>query len=159
VAAARLFVAVVVVVVQHQLQTAIAVVSAESAAGSSAAEACQDVQQLLGPPLGEDQGWARHMLAGQRAGVVRVCFQGVGSVAAASGLVEARIGAGLRWEVVGSAVVVAGAREGKKEVVGRIGRLAEARSIAVGSADLSRVSAEVWNERSEAQKHAGGDVP
>jgi hypothetical protein len=85
--------------------------------------------------------------AGERVDVVGVRCLGVESAVAASGRVEARIEAGHRPAEVDS--VVAGAREGTKEEVDRIGLLAEARSTAAGLVvvGLSRVSSEDSTER------------
>jgi len=103
------------------------------------------------------------MLAGERIVVAQVCYRVVGSVVAASGRVEARIEAAvdLRLEAVGSAAAVAGAREETMVVVGRTGRLAEARSTVavVGRVGLSLVSLEVCSEPSETQMQSGVAVP
>jgi hypothetical protein len=90
---------------------------------------------------------SRSVGAGESAGVVGLRCLAVGSVVAASGLVEARIGAAHRPE--GADSVVVGAREGKKEEVGTIGLPAEARSTVAGHVvvDLSRVSCEVPTAR------------
>jgi hypothetical protein len=136
---------------QHP-QTAIVVVSAEYAAGLPAAEACQDVPQLLGlHQLDADCGWACHMglrIVGpvERGGVVLVRCRVRGNVVAVNGLAEARIVAVLRLGEVDSAVV--GAREERWEEVGRIDRLVEAQSIAVGLVvvGLSRVRFEVCSQ-------------
>jgi kynureninase len=122
--------------VAHQLPTAIVVVFATCAADLLAAEACQGVPQLLGlHHWGVDYGWACHKRLivvgpGERVGAAQVWYAAVGNVVVvASGLVEAHTGAVLRWEEEGNAV--ADAREVRLVVVGRIGRLAEARSTAV----------------------------
>ena len=145
VAAGRLQIA----VVQHLRQIAIAVVSVESAAGSLAAEACQGVQHPSDRHrLGVDLGSGHHIVVGteRQADVVRARYRVVGSVAAASGLEGARIGAVHHRVEVGSAVDVAVAQEARKEEGGRIDRLMVARSTAVGLVvGLSRVSSEVWN--------------
>jgi hypothetical protein len=121
--------------VAHQLPTAIVVVSATYAADLLAAEACQGVPQLLGlHHWGVDYGWACHkrlIVVGpeERVGAAQVWYAAGGNVVVASGLMEAHTGAVLRREEEGNAV--ADAREERLVVVGRIGRLAEARSTAV----------------------------
>jgi hypothetical protein len=148
----------VAVVVLH-FRTVIALVTEASVAGWAAAEACQDVLQLLGRQhLGGGCGWARHMVservgAVEQVGVVEVRFLAVGSVVAASGLVEARIGAVHHPEAADSAVAVAVAREVTKEEVGTIDLPVEARSIAVGHVvvGLSRVSCEGSGERDQVE--------
>jgi hypothetical protein len=89
---------------------------------------------------------------GGRVGVVEVRFLVVGSAVAASGRVEARIGAVHHSEEGDSAVAVAdaGALGETKEEVGRIGLPVEARSTAAGLVvvGLSRVSRDgcgEWN--------------
>lgn len=137
------------IVAGQQPQTAIVVVSAGSAAGLPAAEACQGVPQLLGlHQLDADCGWACHMglrvvEPGERGGVVLVRCLARGNVVAVNGLAGARIVAVLRPGEVDSAVV--GAREERWEEVGRIDRLVEAQNIAVGLVvvGLSRVRFEV----------------
>lgn len=130
---------------------AIVVVSVGYAAGLPAAEACLGVPQLVGRRcLGVGCGWDRHMLlvvavafpVEERAGVVRVCFQEVGSVVAANDLEVARTGAVLRLVEAGSAVVVAGGREERLEAEGKIGLPVAAQSIVV--AGLSHVSAGIY---------------
>jgi hypothetical protein len=91
--------------------------------------------------------------AGERVGVVEVRFLVVGSAVAASGRVEARIGAVHHPEEADSAVAVAVALGETKEEVGRIGLPVEARSTAAGLAvvGLSRVSRDgrgEWNTSS-----------
>jgi hypothetical protein len=85
------------------------------------------------------------VVAEERADVVHLCYQGVGSVVAASGLGAARTEAVLHLVGVDSVVAVAGAREEKLEVVGMIGLPVAVQSIAVDLvvAGLSRVSAEL----------------
>jgi hypothetical protein len=135
-------------VIVLRCRIAIVVVSVGYAADSVAAEACQGV--LVGPQcLGVGCGLGRHMVlivavvAEERADVVQVCFQAVGSAVAASGLGAARTEAVLH--LVGADSVVAGVREEKLEVVDMIGLPVAAQSIAVDLvvAGLSRVSAEL----------------
>jgi hypothetical protein len=143
----------VAVVVLH-FRTVIALVTEASAAGWAAAEAYQGVLQPLGRQyLGGGYGWARHMVlvhvgVVEQAGVVGVRFLAVGSVVAASGLVEARIGAVHHPEAADSAVAVVGVREVTKEEASTIGLPVEARSTAVGPVvvGLSRVSCESSGE-------------
>jgi hypothetical protein len=93
--------------------------------------------------------------AGERVGVVEVRFLVVGSAVAASGRVEARIGAVHHPEEADSAVAVAVALGETKEEVGRIGLPVEARSTAAGLAvvGLSRVSRDGRGEWNTSKYH------
>jgi hypothetical protein len=95
--------------------------------------------------------------AGERVGVVEVRFLVVGSAVAASGRVEARIGAVHHPEEADSAVAVAVAVAlgETKEEVGRIGLPVEARSTAAGLAvvGLSRVSRDGRGEWNTSKYH------
>jgi hypothetical protein len=99
--------------------------------------------------------------AGERVGVVEVRFLVVGSAVAASGRVEARIGAVHHSEEGDSAVAVAvavagaGALGETKEEVGRIGLPVEARSTAAGLVvvGLSRVSRDGCGEWNTSKYH------
>jgi hypothetical protein len=93
--------------------------------------------------------------AGERVGVVEVRFLVVGSAVAASGRVEARIGAVHHQEEADSAVAVAVALGETKEEVGRIGLPVEARSTAAGLAvvGLSRVSRDGRGEWNTSKYH------
>jgi hypothetical protein len=86
---------------------------------------------------------------------VEVRFLVVGSAVAASGRVEARIGAVHHPEEADSAVAVAVALGETKEEVGRIGLPVEARSTAAGLAvvGLSRVSRDGRGEWNTSKYH------